>query len=183
MRDWVGDSDAANIAKLGHRRWCLNPAMQTTGFGIEGNYTAMWSFDSSRVEIPDYDYVAFPPRGLTPIESFHDKDAWSVSLNPKKFRPPDEKKVKVLVSQAQFMPRKIELIKAPQPLEIEHFQISLEGFAIPNCIIFRPVGAAIKSDAAYWVEVNGLEDTEGKPANVEYVVAFFALSQTHSSLK
>jgi hypothetical protein len=181
MKDWLGDSDEANIARLGHRRWCLNPAMQTTGFGIEGNYTAMWSFDSSRVEIPDYDYVAFPPRGLTPVESFHRKDAWSLSLNPKKFRPPDAKEVKVTVWPTRFVPRQVELERASDPLELGHFEVSLEGFGIRNCIIFRPVGVVVKPDVAYTVEISGLKDAERKPTTVEYVVVFFSLNQTRAN--
>ncbi|MCS7306495.1 MAG: hypothetical protein NZ602_15470, partial [Thermoguttaceae bacterium] len=82
VRGFMDDSDQKNIDRLGHRRWCLNPAMQKTGFGSGWGYTAMWSMDDSRTEIPEYDFVAFPPRGVTPVASFRSHYAWSVSLNP-----------------------------------------------------------------------------------------------------
>ena len=59
---FMNDSDKSNISRLGHRRWCLNPQMQRTGFGSFGKFSAMWSFDNSRQEKPDYDYIAFPHR-------------------------------------------------------------------------------------------------------------------------
>ena len=83
---YMDDSDAGNIAKLGHRRWCLNPAMLKTGFGADGHYTCMWSFDGSRRDIPDYDAVAFPPRGIMPTTHFGANYAWSFSVNPQKYR-------------------------------------------------------------------------------------------------
>src|SRR5207248_7661158 len=70
VEGYMNDSDPGNIDRLGHRRWCLNPAMLKTAFGVEDHYSAMWSFDSSRQDMPDYDLVAFPPRGLTPTTHF-----------------------------------------------------------------------------------------------------------------
>src|SRR5262249_50213938 len=46
--DWMWDSDGGNIDRVGHRRWCRNPAMQKTGFGGSGKSTAMWAFDMGR---------------------------------------------------------------------------------------------------------------------------------------
>ena len=37
---YMDDSDPSNVARLGHRRWCLLPEMQKTGFGSSGRYAA-----------------------------------------------------------------------------------------------------------------------------------------------
>lgn len=42
---YMEDSDSRNIDRVGHRRWCLNPNMEKTGFGQVGSYSAMYAFD------------------------------------------------------------------------------------------------------------------------------------------
>ena len=73
IAQWMGDSNASNVARVGHRRWCLNPAMAKTGFGMAGTYTAMWSFDESGSGTQNK--VAWPARYM-PIEYFGNTDAW-----------------------------------------------------------------------------------------------------------
>lgn len=179
MKDWVGDSDERNIDRVGHRCWCLNPSMASTGFGLKGNFAAMWSFDQSRADIPDYDYVAFPPRGEMPTETLRQEDAWSVSLNPKKYRMPDEKTVKVSLWPAKFLTRQALFEKGSEPLKLDHFNVSLARIGIANCIIFRSAAAPVKPDTAYWVEIKGLQDSDGKPATIEYAVLLFSLATVH----
>src|SRR5262245_5280496 len=77
---WMFDSDSSNIDRLGHRRWCLNPGMKKTGFGRVGVFAAMYAFDRSRANVPNYDYICFPARGYMPIDFFGPREAWSVSL-------------------------------------------------------------------------------------------------------
>jgi uncharacterized protein YkwD len=50
---YMEDSDTANLAKLGHRRWILNPLLNQVGLGLaKGNdnwyYSALQIFDESR---------------------------------------------------------------------------------------------------------------------------------------
>lgn len=175
VKSFMDDSDAGNIDRLGHRRWCLNPAMFKTGFGAGGKYTAMWSFDGSRTQVPDFDYVAFPSRGLTPTSVFRDHFAWSVSLNPKKFKAPSQEQVKVSVYPVRYVPRQNLLEKAAKPLELNYFRVSVEGFGIPNCIIFRPVNFKVVAGSNYWVEITGLSDSSGKDAKIGYFVGFVPL--------
>ena len=175
VRMFMHDSDPGNIDRLGHRRWCLNPAMLKTGFGSSGGYTAMWSFDRSRGEIPDYDYVAFPPRGLCPSASFGDDYAWSISLNPEKYQCPVESAVKVQVVPARLNLRQATLEKASSPLAMNYFKVNTDGFGIANCIIFRPQGVRVAPGAAYWVRITGLSDASGAETSIEYLVAFIGL--------
>ena len=175
VKSFMDDSDPGNIDRLGHRRWCLNPKMARTGFGCSGKYVPMWSFDSSRGEVPDYNFVAFPPRGFTPVTSFKEGMAWSVTLNPDKYEPPSQENVKVKVAPARFQPRQGTVEKGSQPLALNYFKVNLDGFGVPNCIIFRPVGATVLAGAAYWVEIRGLKKRSGEDAAIEYLVTFAAL--------
>src|SRR4029077_3394910 len=82
---WMFDSDAGSIERLGHRRWCLNPAMQKTGFGRSGAFTVMYSFDQSRAKVPEFHFICYPAHGYMPLEFFSPRTAWSITLNPLKY--------------------------------------------------------------------------------------------------
>ncbi len=98
---FMDDSDSTNIDRLGHRRWCLNPRMGKVGFASFKGFSAMWSMDSSRQEVPDFDYVACPSPGLFPSTHFDTRHAWSLTLNEAKYARPTEKGVKVTVMPVQ----------------------------------------------------------------------------------
>jgi hypothetical protein len=80
---WMEDSDASNIAIMGHRRCCLNPTMQKTGFGRADKYFAMFSLDKSRKAMPDFDFVCYPARGYMPVEFFGPRYGCSIPRNIK----------------------------------------------------------------------------------------------------
>jgi uncharacterized protein YkwD len=164
---WMDDSDEGNVARVGHRRWCLNPTMAKTGFGRSGKYTSMYVFDQTRKEVPDYDFVAWPPAGLVPVEYFKSGTAWSVSVNPSKFnKPGDDVKVSVYPLDRGE--------KSKIALRMKSTVVETNGFGIPNCIIFRPEIASAKPGRGYFVKIEGL--TKGKnqaAAPVEYLVEFF----------
>jgi alpha-L-arabinofuranosidase len=101
--------------------------------------------------------------------------AWSVSLNPAKYKLPDQKNVKVKVFPAKLNSKTGDLEKAPQPLELDYYGVDNGGFGISNCIIFRPAPFSTDPGAAYWCEITGLEDASGQPAKLEYFVGFFKL--------
>jgi hypothetical protein len=169
---YMDDSDASNIDRVGHRRWCLNPAMLRTGFGVDGSYSAMWSFNMSRRNVPDYDAVAFPPRGLTPSSHFKSNYAWSLSLNPLKFHDPDSS-VKVTVTPMRFDPEKVMLERETKPLEMDYFKVTETSFGGSMCIIFRPKNVSVSAWSAYSVSISGLKNLKGQDVPVEYFVGFF----------
>lgn len=162
---FMNDSDKSNIDRLGHRRWCINPTMQATGFGSQGQFTSMWSFDKNRANVPDYDFICFPPRGYIPTSHFKSSYAWSVSVNTSKYQTPDKANVKVTVSEW----------KAPKPVELKfaYQNVELSGFGINNCIIFQPDGVKVAAKTRYFVSISGLKDKDGKDAKIEYFVEFF----------
>ena len=174
---FMGDSDATNVDGLGHRRWCLNPAMLKTGFGAnKSGYSCMWSMDSSRKNVPDFDFVAYPPRGLMPTRYFKNGDAWSVSLNPKRFRKP-EPSVKATVTPVRFDPVRATLRRENKPLDTEFVKISYENFGTGPCVIFRPKNVQFEDGSAYIVSVSGLKNTDGQNVPLEYFVGFFHLEK------
>lgn len=178
VRGYMNDSDPGNIDRLGHRRWCINPSMKTTGFGEYRNqsavYSAMWSFDRTRDMTKfDYDFIAFPARGLTPVD-FLDADwAWNVSLNPKKYklagRPED---VRVRVTPSEINPKTAKFKKGPRPMPVDSMNVSQEGFGIALCVIFRPQGLTLTPGTAFCVEIDGFSDMTGKPCTIQYWVVF-----------
>lgn len=170
---WMDDSDERNIDRVGHRRWCLNPAMGKSAFGTYGNQAAMYAFDTSNRRVPDWDFVAYPARGYMPTSFFGPRHAWSVSPNPAKYAKPDPARVKASilpVSPGKFAP-------LGPPLKLDYFKVDLGGFGSGPAIIFRPAGFAPANDAVYQVDIQGLADAAGVEVPLRYLVHFTALQK------
>jgi hypothetical protein len=144
--------------------------MLKTGFGQSGKFAAMYSFDRSQKTVPDFDFVAYPTRGLMPVEYFNGRYAWSVSLNPKKFRTPDSS-VRASIVEVDRM-----LDPVGEPLKLNHNQPNTLPFGLPGCIVFRPEKIDLTPGKRYLVEIEGLKRTDPKaPGSVSYIVEFFSL--------
>lgn len=167
---WMDDSDPSNIDRVGHRRWCLNPYMLKSAFGTVGRYAAMYAFDRSRKDTPDWDYVAFPARGYMPIDMFGGRYAWSVSLNMKKYAKPSKGSVKVTIQ-----PVDEDLKNAGGPLKQDYFNVETNGFGSGPAIIFRPESFAVKANTRYKVNITGLKAKSGGQAEICYLVHFVDL--------
>jgi hypothetical protein len=167
---WMDDSDEANVDRLGHRRWCLSPAMKKTGFGRDGKFTAMYCIDMSRKAVPAYDYVSWPPRGLVPVEYFKSDHAWHVSPNAQKYKKMGDKAlVKVYPLTGD---------EKGEELAITDRNVDTQYFGIPNCLVFRPAKVDVSAGKRYRVEVTGLETTAGKKAAaISYVVEFCTVAK------
>jgi hypothetical protein len=164
---WMDDSDAGNVDRLGHRRWCLNPAMGKTGMGRSGTYAAMHVLDFSRAPEPVFEFVAFPPAGYLPRDYYPAGTAWSLSLNPSRYRAPRSERVAVRVNPVEAARPHLE-----HPLTLVDVRVETSGFGIPNCIIFRPRDLDSSAGLRYRVSVKGLERSDGSDAEIEYVVEF-----------
>jgi len=172
---FMDDSDPRNIVLVGHRRWCLNPAMGQAGFGDSGKFAAMYAHDASRRNPGDYDFVAFPAPGYMPTDYFGAGHAWSVSVNPRKYRRPEKGEVKVAVrglAPGTDLPE--PGARGPE-LELEGFNVDNSAAGIPNAIIFRPKRVRVMSGARYWVEIGGLKRADGSEAALQYLVEFINL--------
>lgn len=168
------DSDASNIAVVGHRRWCLNPAMQRTGFGASGRFCAMYSTDKGRASPPALDYVAYPPPGLFPAEMISPRHAWSISLNPDKFGNAQEGAVKVRMirlRRGQLVPTAADSFS--DSLDLEHFSVYEPGMGYGGGVVFRARNAGTDAGKRYGVMVTGLSDKDGAPRQILFATEFF----------
>jgi hypothetical protein len=168
------DSDASNIAVVGHRRWCLDPAMQRTGFGASGRFSAMYSTDHGRASPPALDYVAYPPPGLFPAEMISPRHAWSISLNPDKFGNAQEGAVKVRMirlRRGQLVPTSADGFS--DSLDLDHFSVYAPGMGYGGGIAFRARNAGTDAGKRYGVMVTGLSDKDGAPKRILFAAEFF----------
>lgn len=164
---WMDDSDAHNLSRLGHRRWCLNPKMLKLGLGRADDFCAMWAFDNNRTPAPEYDFISFPPPGFVPVDFFGSTYAWSITLNPSKYRSPDSKAITV-----ELFPIQQNQVDREHPLAIEHLKIDTQGFGVNNCVIFRPNALKVQSLQSYQLKLQGLQAHDGKPTSVSFAVHF-----------
>lgn len=186
INGYMEDGDLGNISRVGHRRWVLNPSLQTTGFGFAenknsnyGSYTAMQVInDDPEVDL-NYDYIAFPSAGNFPLEFFNSYDPWSVSLNPKLYQTPslDEVSVKLTrLSDSSVW----NLDKKDNRLQedAEYFNIDYGGYGDGPAIIFRaPIKKFLENDQ-FKVEINGVKNLQGQEIPITYTVTFFNMIQS-----
>ena len=144
---YMDDSDASNIARIGHRRWCINPAMRKTGFGSASNYHAMWSFDESGGAQKGLETVYYPPRGYTPVDLFSAGRAFSISIVRGKLPKKEELKASIRELDAEYLP-------SSGPLELDYCDVAPAGFGSSGCAIFRARGIRVEVGMRYLVEVS-----------------------------
>jgi hypothetical protein len=168
---WMDDSDPKNIDRVGHRRWCLNPHMGKTAFAANGNYAAMYSWDGSNKDVPDWDFVSYPTRGWMPIQYFGPKHAWSVSLNPNKYNAPVEAQIRVTIKPADA-----KLAPAGPELKLDYYHVDTGGFGSGPAIIFRPAAFSL-AEGAYLVDIAGVKPKSGEEGPLHFVVHFFNLQK------
>ncbi len=187
---FMRDSDGSNVDRVGHRRWQLNPAMGKVGFGYAlsdtpspysgyayRRFTVEKVFDWSQT-VPDYNFIAWPASGAFPGPMMDDEwgteTAWSVSLNPRNFTPPDLSTVQVtLVRESDGFTWTFSGDQSYVPSSRgPYFNVDLEGYGVSNCIIFRPY-AIYAYEGRYTVTIEGLTDRNRQPVEISYQVDFF----------
>lgn len=159
---YMDDSDPSNIDRIGHRRWCLNPAMRKTAFGADGEYSAMWSMDASGSAPKGLDTVLYPPAGWVPVAMFGARRAWSIApVRGSGLKDIAVTKVTVRHLDADWLP-------AGEPLALDHLAIAGGGYGTGQCLVFRPVGVRNVAGERFLVEVS---TDGGKTVALRYVVA------------
>ncbi|GAA0388738.1 S-layer homology domain-containing protein [Paenibacillus motobuensis] len=184
---YMADSSTGNIDRVGHRRWILNPSMKKTMFGAalgqsgthEVAYSNMYSFDKSRPagEVT-YEYIAWPAAGQFPLEVWHDKDPWSISLNPDIYD--NTKTSSVTVKMTRQSDGKVWSFSAEDRDKAgKYFTVDKGGYGIPYCIIFRPdLPMEYKAEDQFHIEVTGLYNKgSGQPLSLSYDTQFFKAKQ------
>lgn len=159
VRGYMEDSDSSNIDSVGHRRWCLNPAMKQTGFGCVGNYTAMYAVDNTFGETDKYG-VCWPAQNM-PVEYFGSDWAWSVSVGER------------VNGSAVRVTLKRKSDNKTWTFSNEgsdgYFNVENSNYGQTGCIIFRPNDLGELSNDEFSIEISGLN------RSVSYTVKFFYL--------
>ena len=177
---WMDDSDTYNIDRLGHRRWQLNPVLGKVGFGyVEPtdsryrSYAAEKVFDTSGGDC-DYDFIAWPASGNFPSELFDNTTAWSVTLGPTKYQTPRQSDLTVtLTRQSDGKVWTFQGDGYAPSYNKDFFNVDLDYYGVPNCIIFRPEGIETYT-GTYTVRIEGLKTTGGQRVDdFTYSVDFF----------
>lgn len=169
LNGWMYDGDSSNIDQMGHRRWILNPAMEKTGFGAVGAYSAMYVFDAGGSTVTDF--VAWPAQNM-PIELMNGSGTpWTVSLGSD-YRAADMQKVSVTLRDVSD--RKTWTFSGTNANGL--FKVNTDYYGMPNCIIFRPNSVSYNKDSRFQVTINGLTNQEGKGVSLSYHVDFFSLN-------
>lgn len=164
---WMDDSDADNIATLGHRRWCLNPPLKRLGFGQAGRYFVMWAHDESGQRRFEQPAICFPPAGHVPIDMFRPNHAWSVTLNTRHFAKPNINEVGIDIRDGGISDR-----ENSGPMTMNFLTAETSGYGVPNCIIFRPNDLLTTVGKNYRITITGLRDHDGQPICLRFSTTF-----------
>ena len=167
VNGYMDDSDPSNVARVGHRRWCLNPAMRYTGFGAVKGYSAMWSMDGAGGGASGA-IVCFPSAGFHPLAYYTVGTAWNVSLDPGRYqlRSP-QVKVYALKSGATRFPADVSGLAE---VGLRDVRVDNSGIGITQTIIFRPAIKALRG-SRFGVLITGVEGLPEK--RLAYTVEFF----------
>lgn len=174
----MDDSDPKNIQHVGHRRWILHPILGRIGFGIDGDYGAMYVIDSTGPDQPgwpaefDYDVIAFPPAGYFPAKLFKPHIAWHVSPNPDRYSLPPENELKITLRPVRLSELGDPNPPKHKPLTLNYKTVSHKGTGAGPAVIFRPAQLIVRPGMAYRVRIEGLQDPQGQPAFIDYVTVF-----------
>lgn len=169
IRQWMDDGDSSNISHVGHRRWCLNPSMEKTGFGYFKGHSAMYSFDRNGTSGEGVNYVAWPA-GNMPRSLMY--GPWSVSVDDDLFAVPDKSSIKITVTNGS----KTAVIDQSQGT----LYVSAVNYGFGDCIIFDP-GISYSSGDTVKVTISGLKDQTGDELEISYAVHFFDMKIGTSS--
>ena len=177
---FMDDSDASNIATLGHRRWQLNPTLGKVGFGyaVSGRgysrYVAEKVFDRSGAGC-DYDFIGWPASGSFPAQLFDGGTAWSVTLNPTAYQTAVKSALTVTLTRKAdgrtwtFSSRGSD----------GFFNVTSSGYGEGYCVIFRPEGVETY-EGTYTVRIEGLKALNGQDVeDFTYQVDFFGSKTTN----
>lgn len=181
---YMYDTDAYNISHVGHRRWVLDTNYESLGFGLSGSYSLLGfgSADDVSTKVK-WNYISWPAKGYMPIEQFdldrrYNRTAWSISLNPEKYKKMNPKKITVEISKkGEKKVWKLNSSMNKYSSSKNYMNVSLENIGGP-AIVFRPeLKDSLKNNDTFTVKVKGLQSLSGKESTISYTVKFFKLKK------
>lgn len=163
---WMSDSGSSNIDRVGHRRWCLNPSMEQTGFGNVGKYYAMYAFDNVWTDT-EYYGVCWPAQ-VMPAEYFEYDDPWSISMGT----AADISAVEVTLERQSDG----RIWSFSEDSADGYFNVENSNYGKKGCIIFRPDDISYSVGDSFEVTITGLSQT------VNYTVDFVDVFSTQPEI-
>ena len=183
---WLNDSDASNIAKLGHRRNFLSPSLPETGFGRAGNHYAgvalgvdnsdyMWELNAFRGT------VMYPAPGYFPIQALPNTlagvgAAWSIhfdrtySSDKSNFVVTVNNRTKGIITTLTESDKNVNGKYLSKP-ETDLADIETRANSSLGMISFRVSNDALVVGDEYTITVTGIKDRNGNAkANITYDV-------------
>ncbi|MDY3908633.1 MAG: hypothetical protein SOZ48_02720 [Eubacterium sp.] len=125
--------------------------MNYTGFGIDGNVYAMYSFDKSGCESGVHG-VHWPAQN-TPLSLFDKADAWSISMGTVIEKP---KKVKVTLTRKRDQKQWVFTSKNKKKTG-NYMNVNNDNYGQKGCIIFRPKTVNYKKGDSFTVKISGID--------------------------
>jgi len=170
---WFADEDSGNIDRVGHRRWGLNPTMDSTGFGHAGSSLVMFAFGRSAAA-PSYEAIGFPSGPAFPRQLFLYNYPWSITVNPNLYATPVASEITVTLTGGG---KSWTFNQSSSSFSGNYFNVDTGGYGVSNCIIFRPRTSDISAyNGTYTVTVTGLKLKSGSPAYLSYNVTFYDIN-------
>lgn len=173
-RGWMNDGDSSNIARAGHRMWCLNVPMGKVAFGKSGEYTAMYALDKSSTDPADPAYVMWPAQTM-PIEYF--KGPWTLSLRDqtyfKSFSESGIENIRISMTSRKNG-KTYEITSKDKNVSGKYMNVD------SNNLIFQP-GSSFSSGDDVTVTISGLKNIHGESETISYTVHFFSMGGTSGS--
>ncbi|MBE6471918.1 MAG: hypothetical protein E7000_09575, partial [Coriobacteriaceae bacterium] len=162
---WMSDNDSYNIDRVGHRRWCLDPGMGATGFGIVGAYSAMYSTGGGGSG--SQTYVVWPAQNM-PVELFSKYDPWTISVGTPISNTSGVEVTITKKSDGTTWTLNSGNTTTPSKRTDAYFNINNDWYGQRGCIIFRPADFEFAAGDVYHVKATGVNGV-----TVEYDVDFF----------
>ncbi len=186
----ICDEDPGNIRVLGHRRWLLDPRLLSMGVGSANNgssyFTDVKVFGNAvdTGSVSDYDLISWPASGNNLSDRFPKDTPWSITLNPLKYQSPSRAGTKVTIKNVLTGNEwKFDSSTGTSASgSSAYFNVDNNGYAVSNCIIFRPPYDRISEySGIYLVTVTGIRDRSGNDASFSYPVIFEKFSNASSA--
>jgi hypothetical protein len=165
------NSSKTNLETVGHRRWCLNPSMQYTGFGFCKNedrgYGALFVNNWSRTSGVTEGYIAWPGR-VTPREYFW--GPWSIQFNNKSYMTDYDIEVTMTTSSGKTYHFGEEYDE-----QDGYFNYDDGGYGMGPAVIFKPNDSIDPNDTVN-IRVSNIWRPDGTKTEINYTVKFFSLN-------
>lgn len=177
VNGWMDDGDASNIDRVGHRRWCLNPRMQATGFGHSGSYTGMYSFDNWNDDgDSDPDLVLWPAQTM-PVEYF--SGPWNISFSEDVYslKSSDKSKIRITMT-SEKTGEEYSISSSDTNVSGKYMNLETSNYGYGPSLIFTP-GVKFSAGDNVTVKITGLKSDDGYDG-IQYVVHFFSMNGSGS---